>query len=61
MEIALILRTGRADFPYNVQVWTENTEDGLKVRKYAGRGKFCADLEAAYNYAAAEGLKATLL
>lgn len=53
----IVLRTGRADFPYNAQIWNEWNESGTIHRIYAERGKFCKDFDAVMNYAESEGLK----
>ena len=47
-----LIRTGRTDYPYNVQVW--ESVDGGKNYYYSGRGTFCRDLKEAKAYKAVQ-------
>ena len=38
-----VVKTGRNDYPYNVQIW--ESVDGGKNFYYSGRGTFCRNLE----------------
>lgn len=38
-----VVKTGRNDYPYNVQIW--ESVDGGKNYYYSGRGTFCRNLE----------------